>query len=211
MSQTKYLGQDAAKAILQASKGWADDAAASAKTYADTKSANAKQEAVSSSKSYTDAELQKIIGGAPENLDTLKEIADILDNDASASKGLLQQMSQKANSADVYSKTAADSTFAKKSTTLAGYGITDAKIANGVITLGSSTITPITQHQSLANYVTTTSLTTTLSSYAKTSALSAYATTTALNNAVSGKVNASDLVAFTTAEIEAIVAEVEAE
>jgi len=30
-------------------------------------------------------------------------------------------------------------------TTLSGYGITDAKIANGVITLGSNTITPITQ------------------------------------------------------------------
>ena len=33
---------------------------------------------------------------------------------------------------------------ANKSTTLAGYGITDAKIFNGVITLGSNTITPIT-------------------------------------------------------------------
>lgn len=33
---------------------------------------------------------------------------------------------------------------ANKSTTLAGYGITDAKISNGVITLGSNTITPIT-------------------------------------------------------------------
>lgn len=32
---------------------------------------------------------------------------------------------------------------ADKSTTLAGYGITDAKISNGVITLGSNTITPI--------------------------------------------------------------------
>lgn len=31
-----------------------------------------------------------------------------------------------------------------KPTTLAGYGITDAKIANGVITLGSNTITPLT-------------------------------------------------------------------
>ena len=30
-------------------------------------------------------------------------------------------------------------------TTLSGYGITDAKIANGVITLGTSTITPITE------------------------------------------------------------------
>lgn len=33
---------------------------------------------------------------------------------------------------------------ADKATTLAGYGITDAKIANGVITLGSNTITPLT-------------------------------------------------------------------
>ena len=38
-------------------------------------------------------------------------------------------------------------------TTLAGYGITDAKIQNGVITLGSNTITPLTSHQSLSNYV----------------------------------------------------------
>lgn len=42
--------------------------------------------------------------------------------------------------------------YAKKATTLAGYGITDAKIANGVITLGASSITPLTQHQSLAAY-----------------------------------------------------------
>lgn len=34
-------------------------------------------------------------------------------------------------------------------TTLSGYGITDAKIANGVITLGSNTITPLTSHQSI--------------------------------------------------------------
>lgn len=37
-------------------------------------------------------------------------------------------------------------------TTLSGYGITDAKIENGTITLGSNTITPITSHQSLAGY-----------------------------------------------------------
>lgn len=44
---------------------------------------------------------------------------------------------------------------ANKATTLAGYGITDAKIANGVITLGSNTITPLTAHQSLADYAKT--------------------------------------------------------
>ena len=38
-------------------------------------------------------------------------------------------------------------------TTLGEYGITDAKIANGVITLGSNTITPLTSHQTLYNLV----------------------------------------------------------
>ena len=39
-------------------------------------------------------------------------------------------------------------------TTLAGYGITDANISNGVITLGANSITPLTQHQSLTDYMT---------------------------------------------------------
>lgn len=37
-----------------------------------------------------------------------------------------------------------DTTKADKATTLSGYGITDANINNGVITLGSNTITPLT-------------------------------------------------------------------
>lgn len=41
-----------------------------------------------------------------------------------------------------------------KPTTLAGYGITDAKIAGGVITLGGNSITPLTSHQSLSGYAT---------------------------------------------------------
>lgn len=43
---------------------------------------------------------------------------------------------------------------AERATTLAGYGITDAKISGGTITLGTSTITPLTSHQSLDNYYT---------------------------------------------------------
>lgn len=39
---------------------------------------------------------------------------------------------------------------ADKATTLAGYGITDAKIASGTITLGSNTITPLTSHQDIS-------------------------------------------------------------
>ena len=38
---------------------------------------------------------------------------------------------------------------ANVATTLAGYGITDAHITNGVITLGNATITPLTSHQTL--------------------------------------------------------------
>ncbi len=41
-----------------------------------------------------------------------------------------------------------------KPTTLAGYGITDAKIANGAINIGGSSIAPLTSHQSLAGYAT---------------------------------------------------------
>ena len=61
-------------------------------------------------------------------------------------------------SLSAYAKTAdmntALSKKANKATTLSGYGITDAKIANGTITLGANTITPLTSHQSLANYYT---------------------------------------------------------
>ena len=39
---------------------------------------------------------------------------------------------------------------ADKATTLADYGITDAKIVDGTITLGTATITPLTQHQDIS-------------------------------------------------------------
>lgn len=48
-----------------------------------------------------------------------------------------------------YAVSAALQGKADSATTLAGYGITDAKIENGVITLGSNTITPLTSHQSI--------------------------------------------------------------
>jgi hypothetical protein len=55
------------------------------------------------------------------------------------------------SSSDLGLASAADvATKADAATTLAGYGITDAKISNGVITLGSNTITPLTQHQDIS-------------------------------------------------------------
>ena len=62
-----------------------------------------------------------------------------------------QSLAAYAKTADV--NTALDKK-ANKATTLSGYGITDAKISDGTITLGSNTITPLTNHQSLANYYT---------------------------------------------------------
>ena len=45
-----------------------------------------------------------------------------------------------------------------KPKTIAGYGITDAKIVNGVITIGNQSITPLTSHQSLSGYAKTTDI-----------------------------------------------------
>ena len=65
-----------------------------------------------------------------------------------------------------YAKTADVNTAlnkkADKATTLAGYGITDASISNGIITIGSNTITPLTSHQSLAAYAKTADMNTAL-------------------------------------------------
>lgn len=70
-------------------------------------------------------------------------------------------------------------------TTLSGYGITDAKIQNGTITLGSNTITPLTS----VAFADLTTHPTTLSGYGITDALSSGTTfwgRTVSNNVVSG-------------------------
>lgn len=111
------------------------------------------------------AAVAEVVNVAPAELDTLKELADYLTDDTLAG-GVVKQLAAKAD----------------KATTLAGYGITDCKIASGVITIGSATITPLTQHQSLAAYSTTAQM------------------TTAINNAVSGKANTADVYSKTAAD-----------
>lgn len=54
---------------------------------------------------YVNEAIAGVINGAPDALDTLKEIADILDNDATGAAGIIQQLAKKANSDDVYDKT----------------------------------------------------------------------------------------------------------
>ena len=77
---------------------------------------------------------------------------------------------------------------ADKATTLAGYGITDAKIANGTITLGSSSITPLTSvpsHNQASNTINA------MTGYSKPSSTSAIVATDTLNQAV-GKLEKED-------------------
>ena len=85
-----------------------------------------------------DTRINGLINGAPEAYDTLKEIADVLDKNVNGVGDILEALGNKAD----------------KGTTLAEYGITDAKISDGTITLGGNTITPLTQSSGDARYVT---------------------------------------------------------
>ena len=88
---------------------------------------------------------------------------------------------------DAYTKTQVDTELNKKadkSTTLSGYGITDAKILNGTITLGGNSITPITaETHSNAGYLKESAATNTYLS--KTDASNTYATKTSVSAATS--------------------------
>lgn len=53
--------------------------------------------AISTAKSYTDTSIANVIGGAPEALDTLKELGDVLQANESAYDGLLQVVGGKAD------------------------------------------------------------------------------------------------------------------
>ncbi len=84
--------------------------------------------------SAIDTKIAALVDGAPETLNTLNELAEALKTEQDAVDAIEAGIANKAD----------------KATTIAGYGITDAKIANGVITLGANTITPLTQHQDIS-------------------------------------------------------------
>lgn len=94
-----------------------------------------------------DAELETKILANTSSINSNKTAAE--EALAAAKKELQGNIDAKADDATVQ---AALANKADKATTIAGYGITDAKIEGGVITLGEQTITPLTEHQSLANY-----------------------------------------------------------
>lgn len=92
---------------------------------------------------------------------------------------------------------------ADKATTLAGYGITDAKIENGTITLGAKTITPLTEHQSLAAYAKTADVNAAIGECAKKTEMDL--TINDINAELANKMNAADILAITSDEIDSII------
>lgn len=106
-----------------------------------TTDAGTKDISVLATEGYVTAQINNVINSAPGALDTLKELSDALGADANFSTTITNALAAKANSADVYSKTAADTLLAGKAddaTTLAGYGITDAYTVTEVDTALSS-------------------------------------------------------------------------
>ena len=86
--QKSYVdAQDAA--TLASGKSYSDGILVSAKSYSD--SANAAT--LASSKGYTDSAINALVNGAPQALDTLKELADQLGRDESAASALTLALS----------------------------------------------------------------------------------------------------------------------
>lgn len=98
-----------------------------------------------------DSTLQNKVGSAP--LDTTAQDLSGAVNELKASGGGTITDVQ-VDGVSVVTSGVADIDLTGKAdaaTTLSGYGITDANINNGTITLGSNTITPLTSHQSVTD------------------------------------------------------------
>lgn len=88
----------------------------------------------------------------------ISEIKRVL-SDGDTATGIIVELTKKADksnmAAGTYTKVTVNNqgivTSGSNPNTLAGYGITDAKIQNGTITLGGNSITPLTQHQNISD------------------------------------------------------------
>lgn len=79
-------------------------------------------------KAYTDAEITDLINGAPTTRDTLKEISDLMDENASVVEALDAAIGTKANKTDIPTKTSElvnDSGFLSEHQDLSGYARID--------------------------------------------------------------------------------------
>ena len=73
-------------------------------------------------KAFVSEEIAKVVGEAPETLDTLKEIADALSDNATMAD-VSNAIASKANLNEVYTKTEADETFLKEHQDISGLAV----------------------------------------------------------------------------------------
>lgn len=98
MEEQKIVKSDALRAAMSEVKTKVDSQVADAKSYADTK-------------------IAELVGGAPETLDTLKEISDALGADANLSATLTAEIGKKADTSaleDYQKKSELDTTLLTK-------------------------------------------------------------------------------------------------
>lgn len=85
-----------------------------------TKVSELENDANYQSASQVDARIQEVVAAAPEALDTLKELADVLGNDPNFAGTVTTELAKKANSIDVYTKEEADAKFITEHQSLEG-------------------------------------------------------------------------------------------
>ncbi|MFP3467674.1 hypothetical protein, partial [Leifsonia sp. SIMBA_070] len=104
-------------ARLSDAKAYTDTAKAaaisSASSYTDTKAAAAQSAAVASAKTYTDGQISALVGGAPEAMNTLKELADALNDDKDFAATTAAEIALTSDTTYVDSKDAATLAAAK--------------------------------------------------------------------------------------------------
>ncbi|MBL3963105.1 hypothetical protein H3O04_11405 [Burkholderia sp. KCJ3K979] len=121
LATAKAYADTVGSATLTSAKSYADGVGAArlndAKVYADgqdakvTQAANARMDAgdastLASAKTYTNAQITALVGGAPDALNTLKELADALGDDKDFASHVTTEMGLKAYTADVDAKDA---------------------------------------------------------------------------------------------------------
>ncbi|WP_175660584.1 hypothetical protein [Burkholderia ambifaria] len=128
LASGKTYADGVGAARLSDAKAYTDTAKAaaisSASSYTDTKAAAAQSAAVASAKTYTDGQISALVGGAPEAMNTLKELADALNDDKDFAATTAAQIALKSDTTYVDSKDAATLAAAK--------AYTDAAPAAGV-------------------------------------------------------------------------------
>lgn len=154
--------------------------------------------AVTEAKDYADQKVSDLIGGAPAALDTLKEIADYLDNDSDTKAGLVQQIAKvdgkaQANATEIATLKAAG--YTTEAALLAKYP----KLSKIASTEDVTT--------ALAPYAKTADVNTALAPYAKTAevntALAPYAKTTEVDAKLEEYAKSAEIDALGMTEAEA--------